>query len=58
MHYWSSKQELGVDIFNKRLEKISSNSIVAIGSVTIKMNNKYNLKIVQVYAPTCNHINK
>lgn len=26
-----------------------------VASVTIKINNKYNMKIVQVYAATCSH---
>ena len=62
--YWKgkpldSKQELGVGfLVNKRLEKnleefhgVSER----VASVTLKLNERYNLKIIQVYAPTCSH---
>ena len=62
--YWrgksqGSKQELGVGfLIHKSLEKniIEFYSVSErVASVTIKLNNRYNLKIIQVYAPTCSH---
>ena len=62
--YWKgkpqdSKQELGVGfLVNKRLENnleefhgVSER----VASVTLKLNERYKLKIIQVYAPTCSH---
>ena len=62
--YWrgkplGSKQELGVGfLIHKRLEKniVEFYSVSErVASVTIKLNTRYNLKIIQVYAPTCSH---
>ena len=62
--YWrgkpqDSKQESGVGfLVHKRLEKniVEFYSVSErVASVTLKLNDRYNLKIVQVYAPTCSH---
>lgn len=41
----------------KNIVEIKSRNI-RIASVTIKLNKRYNLKIIQAYAPTCSHSNE
>ncbi|XP_069970249.1 craniofacial development protein 2-like [Penaeus vannamei] len=62
--YWrgkpqGSKQELGIGFFiHKRLEKniVEFYSVSeGVASVTMKPNNRYNLKIIQVNAQTCSY---
>lgn len=60
MPYWKGKPQCSKELrvgylVHKRLENniVELNSVNArVTSVTIKLNNRYNLKIVQVYAPT------